>query len=32
VERAFGETDLPLVPDTERRRAETLYMESTKGR
>jgi predicted SAM-dependent methyltransferase len=30
VQRAFGETDLPAVPDTERRRAESLYMEATK--
>jgi predicted SAM-dependent methyltransferase len=30
VERSFGETALALVPDTERRRAETLYMEAAK--
>jgi hypothetical protein len=28
--RTFGDTDLDLVPDTERRRAETLYMEAEK--
>jgi predicted SAM-dependent methyltransferase len=29
-ERGFGDTDLDQVPDTERRRAETLYMEARK--
>jgi predicted SAM-dependent methyltransferase len=29
-ERAFGDTDLDRAPDTERRRAETLYMEARK--
>ena len=28
--RAFGDTDLETAPDTERRRAETLYMEAVK--
>ena len=30
VERGFGETALAAAPDTERRRAETLYMEAVK--
>ena len=30
--REFGETDLDAAPDTERRRAETLYMEAAKPR
>jgi len=30
VECIFGGTKLPLVPDTERRRAETLYMEAVR--
>lgn len=29
-ERMFGDTDLEAAPDTERRRAETLYMEARK--
>lgn len=29
-ERAFGDTDLGLAPDTERRRTQTLYMEARK--
>lgn len=28
--RQFGDTDLDIAPDTERRRAETLYMEATR--
>jgi predicted SAM-dependent methyltransferase len=30
VERAFGDTDLDRAPDTDRRQAETLYMEARK--
>jgi predicted SAM-dependent methyltransferase len=30
TERRFGDTDLETAPDTERRRAETLYMEAVK--
>jgi predicted SAM-dependent methyltransferase len=30
LERAFGDTDLDQAPDTERRRANTLYMEARK--
>jgi hypothetical protein len=29
-QREFGDTDLGQAPDTERRRAETLYMEARK--